>query len=256
MPVLTRLLKFKKLFIIIMTLLLVFIIYTVNADQTYTYVALGDSVALGQNPYGEINYGYTDYIANYLKKNDLLRSYTKGYAVSGYRTTDVINDINLGKTIDIDGEQVNIKKALREANLVTISIGANDFLQKLNVSSLDKKIPPLDNLKKIIDEIIPDIEKTLATVKRYAKGQIIVVGYYNPLPSLFKTNSTELDLLFAYAKEEYQKICNKYNVDYVDVYETMKKDADYLPNPFDIHPNTKGYEAISKEIISFLEKRL
>ena len=53
------------------------------------YIALGDSVAEGRNPYGEINYGYTDFIADDLKSKNKLDRYTKKYTKSGYKTSDV-----------------------------------------------------------------------------------------------------------------------------------------------------------------------
>lgn len=249
-------LKYKKILILLLTFLLVFVIYTVNADKKIRYIAIGDSVAAGQNPYGEINYGYTDYLANYLEKNELLKSYTKSFAVSGYRTIDVMNDIKNGKTINIDGNDVDIRRALRESNLVTISIGANDFLEKLNMSVQNINLPQTDQLKELVDQVMIEVEKTLELVRKYAKGRIILIGYYNPLPKLFQTQEKKLDELFLYVKEKYQKICQKYKVDYIDIYQQLKKHSEYFPNPFDIHPNIKGYEAISREIIDFIEKNM
>ena len=112
-------------------------IYVVSADKKITYVALGDSVAYGQDPYGKPGYSYADYLKNYLSKNDLLRAYTKEFTKSGLRTTDLINDIRSSKTITFNKEIQSIKKILREANLVTISIGANDFLEQISFN-LDK----------------------------------------------------------------------------------------------------------------------
>lgn len=249
-------LKYKKILILLLTFLLVFVIYTVNADRKIRYIAIGDSIAAGQNPYGEINYGYTDYIANYLEKNELLKSYTKSFAVSGYRTIDVINDIKNGKTINIDGNDIDIRRALRESNLVTISIGANDFLEKLNMSLQSMNLPQTSQLKNLVDQVMVEVDKTLELVRKYAKGRIILIGYYNPLPKLFQTQEKRLDELFLYTEEKYQEVCEKYKVDYIDIYQVMKKHPEYLPNPFDIHPNIKGYEAISRQIIDFIEKNM
>ena len=57
------------------------------------YLSLGDSLALGQNPYGNIGYGFSDYVSDYLREKGILEFYTKKYSVSGYRTTDLIRDI-------------------------------------------------------------------------------------------------------------------------------------------------------------------
>ena len=86
--------KHLKLLITFLALGLIMTIYVVSADKKITYVALGDSVAYGQDPYGKPGYSYADYLKNYLSKNDLLRAYTKEFTKSGLRTTDLINDIH------------------------------------------------------------------------------------------------------------------------------------------------------------------
>ena len=180
--------KHKNLLILLLTFCCVFLIYRVKADHRFRYLALGDSVALGQNPYGEISYGYADYLANYLEKNDLLKEYSKDFAQSGYRTKDILTDIDQGKTVTINGKSWNIKEALRESSLVTVSIGANDFLEKVKDQVLTQNLPSIDEMESILDDIFVDIDKTLKEIRKYTKGQIYVVGYYNPLLMSISTN--------------------------------------------------------------------
>lgn len=244
----------KVILILSISFISVFFIYKSLGDDRIQYVALGDSLAAGQNPYGEISFGYSDYLANYLNKNKMLRDYLKEFAQSGYRTKDILADIELGKTVTHNDKEVNIKEALREANLITISIGANDFLGELNLQNIEQSLSSLTKLNSLVDTIMNNVDQVLKSVRFYAKGKVVLVGYYNPLPVLYKSNPKEVDQLFAYVKEKYLEVCSKYQVTYVDIYECMKKDASYLPNPFDIHPSSKGYEAIANEIISSLEK--
>ena len=61
--------KYKKLIISILVFLSIFLIYVFANDKRMNYIALGDSLAAGQNPYGQISYGYADYISNYLKNH-------------------------------------------------------------------------------------------------------------------------------------------------------------------------------------------
>lgn len=235
--------KLLKLLILIILLLIVYLIYTIFKTDKLNYIALGDSVAEGMNPYGEVGYSYTDYIADYLKKEKRLSSYTKKYTKSGYITENVIKDIQNNN---------ELKKDLRESDLVTISIGANDFLKNINIREMS-----IDNIKEIklkIANSFPSIESTIKEVKKYAKNQVIIVGYYNPIPFLFNTNGNDLDILFAYMDDEYQKIADKYDCDYVSLYLLFKNNSSYLPNPADIHPNLDGYKAISREVIKVLHK--
>lgn len=235
--------KMLKILILILLLLIVYLIYIFFKNDKLNYIALGDSVAEGMNPYGEIGYSYTDYIADYLKKEKKLSYYTKKYTKSGYITENVINDIENNN---------ELKKDLRESDLVTISIGANDFLKHIKIGEMS-----VDNIREIktkIATVFPNIEETIKEVKKYAKNQVIIVGYYNPIPFLFNTNGNDLDILFAYMDDEYQKIADKYDCDYVSLYLLFKNNSSYLPNPADIHPNLDGYKAISKEVIKVLNK--
>lgn len=229
--------KLIKYFVIISLILCVFAIYSFFKTDKINYIALGDSVAEGMNPYGEVGYSYTDYFAEGLQKNNKLSYYTKKYAKSGYTTNNIIDDIEKNN---------NLKRDLRESNLVTISIGANDFLHSINLKNLN--IMDILDLKPKITQILPDIDNCIKTVRKYAKEEIIIVGYYNPIPFLFNTSSKDLDLLFAYIDDEYQKIAEKHHCKYISFYQLFKKNSSFLPNPADIHPNLEGYKAIAEEI--------
>lgn len=250
--------KHKRLTILIFLMLFIsigiFCIYKNTYKEELNYVALGDSVAAGRNPYGVNDYGYTDYIKDYLKNSHKLNSYVT-YAVSGYTTEDITNDINLNRNVEVGAKSVGIKKALRESDLVTISIGANDFLGGMNLSSIPSALSDSELVFKQIDDVIIKINDLLTLVKQYAKGKIIVVGYYNPLPNLTKYKD-KINEVVSYADAQYEKKCKDQDVYYVKVSDTMAENNEYLPNPLDIHPNKAGYEVISKKVINLIDKEV
>jgi len=250
--------KHKRLVVLIGLILFVsigaFIIYKTTYKEQFNYVSLGDSLTAGRNSYGGYDYGYTDYVRDYLEQNDKLDSYVN-YAVSGYSTDDVINDINHNRIIEVDGIEIGLKRALRESDLVTISIGVNDILKKLNISSLSTWLSDRSSTTRIIDETFEKIKDVISLVRQYAKGDIIVVGYYNPLPELTKYKKN-IDYLVDYSDNQYQKICNNSEIYYADISHVIESNSDYLPNPLDIHPNTQGYKAISEEIIKIIEEKI
>ena len=224
--------KYIKYVVLVVLLLLVFGIYTIFKTDQLNYIALGDSLAEGMNPYGELGYSYTDYLADYLKKKNMLSFYTKEYASSGYTTFDLMQEIEMNSTL---------KKDLRESDLVTVDIGANDLLQQFTFDSID--VQQIKKLKEQVAEIFPKIDECMKNIRKYAKEDIVVIGF------LFNLNGNDLDYLFAYIDSEYQKICKKYQCSYVSIYQLFKNNSSYLPNPNDIHPNLEGYHAISQEII-------
>ena len=250
--------KHKRLVVLIGLILFVsisaFFIYHNTYKEEFNYVVLGDSLAAGRNSYGGYDYGYADYVRAYLQQNDKLSGYAN-YAVSGYSTENVINDINHNRIIEIDGVEMGLKRALRESDLVTISIGVNDILKNVTISSLSGLLSDRSNTTRMIDETFEKIKDVLSLVRQYAKGDIIVVGYYNPLPGLTKYK-TSIDDIVDYADKKYQNLCNVDDTYYVDISTVMESNPDYLPNPLDIHPNTQGYKAISEEIIKIVDKEI
>ena len=236
--------KYKKYIVMFLIVILIFGTYYFFKSDKINYIALGDSLAEGMNPYGEVGYSYTDYLADYLNKNNKLSFYTKKHSKSGYTTTDVIKELEINNLL---------KKDLRESDLVTISIGANDFLNSINIKNLN--INEILKLKDKVIPILPNIDNCIKEIRKYAKEDMIIIGYYNPIPFLFNTSGSDLDTLFAYIDDEYQKIANKYDCTYISLYQLFKSDSSLLPNPADIHPNLEGYEKISEMIIENYENK-
>jgi len=248
--------KYRKILILLIVFVSIFIIYILNIDKKINYVALGDSLALGQNPYGEMGYGYADFVANYLEKNNLLKFYTKKFSKSGARINDLMSDLKDNKQLTIDNKVHSLKVVLNNADLVTMSIGANDFLSTINFKDIDLEFFDDNNLSSKLNKIYSDLDGLLKEIRKYAHENIVIIGYYNPLPRSTILFSNKIDQLFASVNQQYQKICDKYNVMYIDIYNLFKNNIDYLPNPIDIHPNNQGYEAISRKIIDILEQKI
>ena len=229
--------KIIKLTCLGIIILLVFEIYVFAKSNKINYVALGDALTLGENPYGEIGYSYSDYIKDYLKENKHLRKYTKEYAKSDNTATLLRERIK---------NNPKLKKVLRESDLVTMTIGRNDLYNRFDGRDID--VNKILELKKDIEKIEPDIDNLIKEVRKYAKKDLIIIGYYNPIPFLFNISSKDLDKLFAYIDSKYISICREYKCKYISTYELFKNNS-YLPNPKSIYPNTKGYKAIADLII-------
>lgn len=235
----------KKIIVIIVILLSIFFIYLNTIDKKVYYLALGDSIAAGVNASGTDNYGYSDYIKTYLENRDLLETYINEFAVSGYRSIDLKRDIEDNKKLTINDKNITLKNALIKADIVTLSIGANDFFYYLNANYSDVYYH--------INESLNDVENLFKLVREYCKEDIIVVGYYTPFESHEKIDT--MDEIIKFANKKLEELCNEYDMYFVDVFELFKENP-YLPNPNDIHPSIEGYEAISKEIIKVIDKIL
>lgn len=245
--------KYIKISVIILSIILVFGIYKTfeKKGTKITYIPLGDSIAEGMNPYFTIDYGYPDYISDYLKDNNRLAFYTKGFTKSGYETKDVKNDIETNKSIDVNGKKIYLKEILRESDLVTLTIGANDFIHTINIRDINSSLD-IEKSKKKADEIALKLKELLTLIKQYAKKQIIVTGYFNPFPT-DENNKEIINEMVKYFNHQIEEACEDMDVIYVDIYDLLDNNIKALPNPNNIHPNKYGYELIAKRLIKYIE---
>lgn len=252
--------KYGKLIFLWAVIISTLLIYKLTYQQGYNYVALGDSLAVGMNPYGEENYGYSDYVKDYLNDKGLLKSYVDDFATSGYTINALKDDIKYNKRVNINADEVSIRKILRESDIVTISIGVKDFLEMFNVKTFNYKvIERITSNKNLylqkIDIISNELNELIVEIKKYAKNDIVLLGYYNPLPYL-TSYKNELDDLVEYSNSKFAEICEENNIHYVDIFDALDGKLIYFSNPSDMHPNSYGYKAISKGIIEMIEDNI
>lgn len=208
-----------------------------NKDDKIYYVSLGDNLALGENPYQECGYGYSDIVKDYLQNNQILKGYVKEFAKKEYKITDLNKDLNNNIIKIVDNKKLGLKHALNNSSLVTISIGTSEILEIIN------------NKKEIknIDDIINNYSILIENLKKYAQREIMIIGYY--------TNNEENNIYIEYANNKLYNLAQEYKLIYIDVHKLFKNEYDtYFPNPSSIYPNILGYKLIGNEIIENLKK--
>jgi bacillolysin len=241
--------KYIKLVVFIISLFVVFMTYKVfqKQQEKIYYIPLGDSIAEGMDSDGNITNSYTDYIRDYYETYDNLKFYTKKFTKSGYKINDVKNDIELNKTVD----NIHLKEALRESDLVTVSIGINNLLNNIKGIKSCNIVGEIKDLKIVTDKILLEEKELIELIKKYAKGKIILVGYYNPCPNL-ENSKEKIEEIIKYFNSGLEDLSNDENIEYIDIYSLFENNKDILPNSNNIHPNTKGYRLIASEIIKRL----
>lgn len=190
--------RYKLLIGSLITGIILIVIFLTTRDRKIYYLSLGDSLAAGQTPYGTIDKSYGDYVKEYLEDRELLEFYTKDFSKSGYRSIDLLNDLNNNKEIKVNGKNITIKNALIKADLVTVSIGANDLFYKLNIGS-EFNLNDFNDLYSYVDECILDIDKLLYELRKSCKEQIMVFGFYNPFTNFSSTLATTVEPIIVYA---------------------------------------------------------
>lgn len=238
----------KKIVIPILIIFLTFIIYKANDDNLIDYISIGDSIDLGINSYGNKSFGYNNYIKTYLENNNQLHKSNFFYSKNNYSIEELINDISSDKKILYNDKTYNIKKELREADLITIAIGMDNLVNILN----DNDINNFNIIKIKLDYMKTNMDNLLKNITSLSKAKIVLLGYYSP----FNNYTKDIDKIFAYLDDSYIDISNQYNVVYVPIYELIKQNKEYLPNRNDYHLTSKGYLKIASEIIKKIENEI
>lgn len=204
------------------------------------YVALGDSLAAGQTPYGVVDYGYADYIADSFVKGKYRLADFDNFGVPGYTSDKLKNDVV---------NSAKIRKEIKEATHITIDIGANDLLGKL-------KTDP-SHVTDAIKEVAANLQATLSEIDQLnPKVKVYVMGYYNPYPYYPKEQQEQLKPLLKGLNDQIKALSKKNGDTYISTEKVIeKKYKQYIPNQYDIHLSKSGYKAIAKEFWKGITKK-
>ena len=230
----------RKILIALVVIFSVFLIYLGFNDKKIYYFSMGDFLSLGINPYKVLDYGYSDYVKDYLSSKDILEAYTDSLSRENKRITDIIQDIKDNSKLLVGNKEKTIQNVLIKSDLVTISIGMNDLFSNV---SIDYEFTTRDLYNKF-DSLLSDYEELFKLLREYCKEKIVLIGLYN-------VTDTDLDEFFNYANNKLNDLCNKYNINYINISEDFKNNK-YIDKTSN-YPNKKGYEYISNKIINLIE---
>jgi len=225
----------KKILLILLLILIILIGIKVK-DNKISYISIGDGLSKGINYNNFESIGYSDYLYNYLKKDNKIELYTKDFSNENNRITDLIDDINNNINISIDNKKIYIQNVIKNANILTISIGMNEILYKYGNHVND------GYMYSYIDECINDLSKLFKIITKLNNNDIFIIGYYNP------TDDNELDEFIKYTNKKVIDLCNKYNIDYIDTYIIFNNNKHLIYNENNYYPNQDGYKLIANAV--------
>ena len=250
----------KTMFLIIILLVLIGLagfLITTASTKPKKYLALGDSIAEG--------YGLSNQNDRYVQiiKNE--------YRISNENFIDLSKSGMTAKELSEYIKTDEYTKAIKDADLITISIGSNEILQVLtNIANQTPITELLEELSKKSTE-----EKMQSGINQYeqcwkkiinyikelnASARIIVTEFYNPYSrddTITKIAKSYLEKMNSILKEQSEneskyKIAKIYN-DFNDKEQTLTNaniDLKDLRNMnIDPHPNKEGHKAIANRII-------
>ncbi|PUB08395.1 SGNH/GDSL hydrolase family protein [Paenisporosarcina sp. OV554] len=236
----------KKQLIILFVVMGLFLVPIQTSAQVFgpvSYVALGDSLAAGQTPTREIDTGYSDLIAQEIGRNQPLAFFSKDLAFPGFTTTDVLERL----------QSKEAKPLLQNANVITISAGANDLLRLIQSDAKSgsltfQQIPvdySLNNVRKNMINILSDLKKIAP------KAQVYVMGYYFAYPHARDSQKAGIAQQLNRLNEILAKVAEEADVQFVSVDAAFGDNATgKVPNPADVHPNVEGYRDMANSFFN------
>lgn len=207
-------------------------------DGKWAYTALGDSLAYGIQSDGSAGLSYADFLADDLENVDGLETFTKAYAVPGLTSEGLLSQMQTNE---------EALQSAAEADLITISIGANDFLQVFSKNPDELKNP------EVVQSILQEVGDNYGQVVRQIQAanpdaKIFLMGYYNSFPAYPEEDQKLFIQLMEALNDTIQGVASASGSDYVATFDAVAEDYDtYLPNPKNVHPGEQGYERISEE---------
>lgn len=224
------------------------------------YLALGDSLAAGVNENNELGKGYADFIANEYRIDDSYEfHFNKGFAYPGYTTADVLKDIeaNVTKPIfDLNGQSqktATLQQAIKDAHLITLSVGANDVLKNVTRSESGTVSFDAAGVLQSISQVSANYEKILTSIYTLnPEADVLVMGLYNPFPHIHdEAIQTQLNTFVTTINNSIKAAAEKNGAIFSDVAEIIASSPqEYLPNPSNVHLSEYGYEMVATVMMS------
>lgn len=227
----------KKIIFIIILFLSCYIVYSLTTSDKIYYVTLGDSLSKGVNVYGIKQYGYSDYIKDYLELDNRLSSFNNTFTGSNYRITDLLRMIEYNEIKKVNGEEVSINRLLKKADVITLSIGMNELYFKLKMNDY--------NIYNYMNDLLIDMEQLLNHINKFNHRKVFVLGYYN-----IGDYQEEIN----YINVKLESIVSKEGFEYIDLSNIFDNNPDFFDNSDNFIPNNYGYLKISKIILAKLKE--
>ena len=121
----------------------------------------------------------------------------------------------------------------------------DDILTSLTLSTVSVENLSNKEITTIVEKTIKELDTLFKELRKYAKEDIIFIGFYNPL----EEETLTIERLYTYLITKTKALCKTYDIEYLDIYNLFKKNKIYIDNPTNIYPTTEVYQMIATKII-------
>lgn len=201
----------KKIFVILIILITILIYYKFE-NKKINYVAINITE----------KEDYSDYFVKNIKNLGKFNKILETKMLS----EEILEDID--NNIEIDGN-ITIQNIINSASIITIMLNPNEIYNAKTYNELEI--------------IISNINQTLSKIRKISNAKIYFLGFYNIY------DNKEIDNKIIYTNSKIENLCNKYKIDYIDLYNIFKnKKYLFYINDNNL-PNKDANIMISNEIL-------
>jgi lysophospholipase L1-like esterase len=203
-------------------------------------VSIGDSLTEGIGDETE-NGGYVG-ILNHTFEDNNLNITVENFGKKGNRSDQLLKRL----------EKEDITSAIKEADIVLITIGANDIMKVLKSNIMNVSMEPFQ------EERVKYIERLTAIFNKINElnpdTQIYLIGFYNPFERYFG-EIKELDMIIENWNSAGKSLSEEYdNVRYIPIKDLFSNSTIDLLAEDEFHPNTSGYKLMAKRVLEYLKE--
>ena len=251
--------------------------YIALGDSIVAGIGLPGAVYQRNGRYYDVsgNYqGYSKdcYVARVADSLGLSRAQTANYGMPALMSSDLLELVRTGscQSASINFVLPNLRQELKHAEIITVEIGANDVLVPImygvaaamgGPQVFEALLPMLEGdfrqmdassfaaLRENLDSLNITAQQRKALLQELKalnpNAQIVLVGYYNPLP-LLPAPANPFVKHFRTLSRSVQKLAQQYDAAFAP--------ATYTVVANDAHPTVCGHKYLARQILKALEK--
>lgn len=203
-------------------------------------VAIGDSLTEGIGDETE-NGGYVGILNNTFEDNKLNIT-VENFGKRGNRTDQLLKRL----------EKENIASAINEADMVLITIGANDIMNVFKSNFMNVTMEPFQ------EERVKYMERLRAIFNKIndlnPDTQIYLIGFYNPFERHFG-EIKELGMIVDNWNEAGLSVSEEYeNARFIPTIDLFNNSTIDLLAEDEFHPNISGYKLMAQRVLDYLKE--
>jgi lysophospholipase L1-like esterase len=201
-------------------------------------VSIGDSLTQGVGDETE-NGGYVG-ILDHTFDDQNLNITIENFGKKGNRSDQLLKRL----------EKKEIETSIKDANIVLITIGANDIMHVVKNNWTNLHMDPFEEERvKYVERLTTIFNKI---IELNPEAEIYLIGFYNPFEQYFG-EIEQLGMIMEDWNEAGMMVTEEFeNVYYIPIYDLFSSPDENLLAEDHFHPNTKGYKLIAKRVIDYL----